>query len=474
MNLTRSIIMNTVAQVAGQGLSYLLGAISMMLVMRHLGPEIFGAYSLVLVYVGIISGLAELGGQIILVRELNQKPKQSSQIIGNFLLLKLALYFAAFLIGLVLVWLLGYPENMRILLGLGLLTMFVSFPISLGAVFQARLKIWYAAAINIASRVLLIGLVLFMIRLHLGLKMLLLGNIAIAIASALAYWIVVGNQEKPDYSPDYKLIMYLFRQSLPIGLLLVVGGLAFRFDVLLLSKLSNPRSLGLYSAATKYIEWGLLVAAGFMVSQLPVFSQYRSSEPEKVRKLFLLSFDFIGLIVIPASVFVSLNARSIISLISGPAYSDGGTALAVLIWVVLFNLWSTIIYNLFLADHRTKTLMAVYFPVMAFNIIFNYFGIPKYGFMACAIISVLSEVLAIIPLLILLYRWDSLKPNWRPIFSFFLISLVAVIPMYFISEKNLFLRLGIYSVGWLLLGVTTRTIDMDKYRQVVYQIKRPS
>jgi len=472
MNLARSIIMNTVAQVAGQGLSYLLGAISMMLVMRHLGPEIFGAYSLVLVYVGIISGLAELGGQIILVRELNQKPKQSSQIIGNFLLLKLALYFAAFLIGLVLVWLLGYPENMRILLGLGLLTMFVSFPISLGAVFQARLKIWYAAAINIASRVLLIGLVLFMIRLQLGLKMLLLGNIAIAIASALVYWIVVGNQEKPDYSPDYKLIMYLFRQSLPIGLLLVVGGLAFRSDVLLLSKLSNPRSLGLYSAATKYIEWGLLVAAGFMVSQLPVFSQYRSSEPEKVRKLFLLSFDFIGLIVIPASVFVSLNARSIISLISGPAYSDGGTALAVLIWVVLFNLWSTIIYNLFLADHRTKTLMAVYFPVMAFNIIFNYFGIPKYGFMACAIISVLSEVLAIIPLLILLYRWDSLKPDWKRISGFILISMLALVPMSIFPRENLFSRLGIYFACWLLLGLTTRIIDTETFRLVVYKIQR--
>ena len=472
MNLARSIIMNTVAQVAGQGLSYLLGAISMMLVMRHLGPEIFGAYSLVLVYVGIISGLAELGGQIILVRELNQKPKQSSQIIGNFLLLKLALYFAAFLIGLVLVWLLGYPENMRILLGLGLLTMFVSFPISLGAVFQARLKIWYAAAINIASRVLLIGLVLFMIRLQLGLKMLLLGNIAIAIASALAYWIVVGNQEKPDYSPDYKLIMYLFRQSLPIGLLLVVGGLAFRSDVLLLSKLSNPRSLGLYSAATKYIEWGLLVAAGFMVSQLPVFSQYRSSEPEKVRKLFLLSFDFIGLIVIPASVFVSLNARSIISLISGPAYSDGGTALAVLIWVVLFNLWSTIIYNLFLADHRTKTLMAVYIPVMAFNIIFNYFGIPKYGFMACAIISVLSEVLAIIPLLILLYRWDSLKPDWKRISGFILISMLALVPMSIFPRENLFSRLGIYFACWLLLGLTTRIIDTETFRLVVYKIQR--
>jgi O-antigen/teichoic acid export membrane protein len=471
MSLTRKITVNTAVQLAGQGSSYLLGAVSVMLTMRYLGPVNFGAYSLVMVYVGIVGAFAELGGQIILVRELNQRPAESSKIIGNFLLLKLALYSAAFLLGLVLTWILSYSLYMRIWLGLGLVGMFFSFPVSIGAVFQARLKIWYAVVINLGSKIIAVLVVLFMIWLKRGLDILLLGNILIAALSSLAYWILVEQQEKPVYRPDRKLLVELLRQSLPIGLLVIVGGLVFRSDVLLLSKFSDQLSLGLYSAAYKYVEWGLLITTGVVISHLPVFSQYLKTEPEKVKKLFRISFNILGLFLIPVSVFVGLNAGEIIRLVSGSDYVRGAPALSILIWVVLLNSWNAMAVNILIANHKMKSLLLLYFPVMAINIAVNYFGIPKYGFLICAVSSVLSEVLAMGPLLMMMRKWYDLSPVCLNTVKQLLISIVVVIPMLLIPSKYTVARAAVYIAIWIALGVSTKVLDVDRLKDVFHKMQ---
>ncbi|MDP2808328.1 MAG: oligosaccharide flippase family protein [bacterium] len=471
MSLTRKIVLNTAVNVAGQGTSYLLGAVSVMLTMRYLGPELFGSYSLVLVYVGIVGGLAELGGQIILVREINQKPAESSRIIGNFLLLKAALYLLAFALGMGATWLMGYKGDMRFLLVLGLLSMLVSFPVSLGAVFQARLKIWYSVAINLGGKVIGVAVVLAMVWLKRGLDILLWGNILIAVLSAAVYWIMVGRQEKPDYRPDWKLLSGLLRQSAPIGLLVIVGGLVFRSDVLLLSKFSDPLSLGLYSAAYKYVEWGLLVTTGAVVSHLPVFSQYLITEPEKVKRLFRISFDIIGLFLIPVSVFVGFNAAALIRLVSGADYVEGAAALAVLIWVVLLNSWNAMAVNMLIANHKMKSLLLLYFPVMAVNIAVNYFGIPKYGFMICTVSSVLSEVLAMGPLLVMMWKWYDLSPIWPNTAKHLLLSTVATGPMFLVPSGHVAARVAVYIVVWTVLGVVSKILNVDRLKDIFNKVR---
>jgi O-antigen/teichoic acid export membrane protein len=441
-----------------------------MLTMRYLGPESFGKYSLVLVYVGIVGGLAELGGQIILVREINQKPLESSKIIGNFIILKAALYLLAFVFGLGATWLMGYKGDVRLLLVLGLLAMYFSFPVSVGAVFQARLKMWYSVAINFSAKLLTFGTVILMVWLKRGLDLILWGNIAIAVLSSAVYWILIHKWEKPDYRPDRSLMMDILKQSMPIGLLLLVGGLVFRSDVLLLSKMSDLRSLGLYTAAYKYVEWGLLVVTGLLISHLPVFSQYLSSEPEKVRKLFKISFNIIGLFLIPVSVFVGFNASYLIRLVSGPAYVDGAAALTVLIWVILLNSWNTMSTNMLVAGRKIGILIWLYLPVMAANLGVNYFGIPKYGFMVCAFSSVMSEILAIIPLLILMHKLYQVSPDWIGAGKHLLLSAAASGVMLLTPGQNLFVRAAAFILAWVALGVATKVLDVVKVKEIYFKM----
>jgi O-antigen/teichoic acid export membrane protein len=245
-----------------------------------------------------------------------------------------------------------------------------------------------------------------------------------------------------------------------------VGGLVFRSDVLLLSKLSDPMSLGLYSAAYKYVEWGLLVITGLLISHLPVFSQYLNSEPEKVRRLFRVSFEIIGLFLIPASIFVGFNAAELIRLVSGPLYMEGSLALAVLIWVVLLNSWNAMAVNILIAGHKMNALLYLYFPVMAINVIINYFGIPLLGFEICAASSVLSEVLAVVPLFIMMKKWYGLSPVWLNTIKQLILSIVVTIPMLLFPAANIMARAGVYVVAWLALGVLIKVLDIDRLKDI--------
>lgn len=467
MSLARKIILNTAVNVAGQGASYLVGAISMMLIMRYLGPEQFGIYSLVMVYVAVISAVGDMGGQMVLVREVNQRPTESPRIIGNFLMLKLVLYFLAFVLGLAFTWILGYSGDLRIWLALGLSAMFFSFPLSGGAVFQARLNIWYGVVINLVAKAITLGVVLLVIRLNKGLALILWGNIAVSLLSAVACWGFIHKMEKPVYHPDWKFISELLSQSAPLGLLWLAGEIVFRSGIVMLSKLSDPISLGVYTAAFKYMEWGLLVTAGILVTHLPVFSQYLASEPEKVRKFFKTSFNIVGLLLIPVSIFVVFNADALIRIISGPAYVPGAKALTVLIWVVLFGSWNTITVNLLVANHKVKALLLLYFPVMAVNLAINYFGIPRYGYMICAASSLLNEILVMAPLLIMIKRWYDLKPEWLGAVKQTLISLAAAIPMILLPTGHIVGRSAAFAATWLLLGLITNIPDIRRLRNVL-------
>ncbi|MHB8158337.1 MAG: oligosaccharide flippase family protein, partial [Desulfocucumaceae bacterium] len=419
----------------------------------------------------MISAVAELGGQIILVREINQRPAESPKIIGNFLVLKLFLYSVAFILGLAFTWILGYSGDLRIWLVLGLLSMFFSFPLSIGAVFQARLNIWYGVAISLAAKVIVLGTVLLMVWLNKGLVLILWGNIAVSLISAAVCWKLIHKWEKPDYRPDWKFILDLLRQSAPVGMLLLVGGVLFRSDVLLLSKMSDARSLGLYTATYKYVELGLLVVTGLLISHLPVFSQYLGSDPEKVRRLFRISSEVSGLFLIPVSVFVGFNAAGLIKLVSGPAYVEGAAALAILIWVVLLNSWNSMSSNMLIADRKIGILIVVYAPVMAANLAVNYFGIPKYGYMICAFSSVLSEVLAIIPLLVLMHKWYRVSPGWLDSAKHLLLSVVSAVITQLVPGQNIFVRLVIFISVWGLAGTATRTMDIARLREIVSKVR---
>lgn len=462
------IIINTLSHTIGQGMLYLLGMLTFVLTMRYLGPEGFGKYSLVLVYVGIMGSLVEFGGQIVLIREICQRPEQTKKILGNFIILKAALATLVCSLGAVAIHWLGYSKDVQFYVLLGLMAILFSVPSAVAVLFQARLQMWYVSGVNVVGKLIAVAAVGYMLWSRGGIAVLMWGNvIAAAVASGLFCWLI-WNRERPDFQLDINLIKNLVRKTAPIGLLLILGGLVFKADTLLLSKLADDRAVGLYNAAYKFVDWGIMLAGGLLISHFPLFSQFIISDPEKVKRLYQRSFDIFGLLLIPLAVFGAVASRQIILLFSGPAYEESAFALAVLLWVILLNAWNTLAVNVLIALKEQRRLLIIYGSVVAVNVSINYFGIPRFGFKVCAIASVLSELLAMVPLLHFLKKGTGIMPNLKKAGRSLLATLCAASPL--LLQPNLILvwKAAIFMPLWLIFSFGFKCISFTEIRDLFY------
>jgi len=465
------IIINTLSQTVGQGMLHLLGMLTFVLTMRYLGPEGFGKYSLVLVYVGIVGSFVEFGGQIVLIREINQRPEQTRKILGNFLILRATLALVACGLAAVTINYLGYPQDVEIYMLLGLLAILFSVPSTVAVLFQARLQMWYVAGINVVGKLIAVATVGYMLWSRGGIVVLMWGNVIIAAVASGLFIFFAWKHEKPDFKLDLDLIKSLVRETMPVGLLLILGGLVLKADTMLLSKLADDRAVGLYNAAYKFVDWGIMLASGLLISHLPLFSQFIISDPEKVKRLYQRTFDILGLLLIPLAVFGAVASRQIILLFCGPAYVQGTFALVVLLWVVLLNSWNILAVHILIALKELGRLLIIYSLVVAVNVAINYFGIQRFGFKICAIASVISELLAMVPLLHFLKKGTGITPNWKKAGRSLLATLCAASPL--LLQPNLILvwKAAIFMPLWLAFSFGFKSISVVEIRDLSYRLK---
>jgi hypothetical protein len=91
--------------------------------------------------------------------------------------------------------------------------------------------------------------------------------------------------------------------------------------------------------------------------------------------------------------------------------------------------------------------------------------------MICAASSVMSEVLAIVPLLILMWRWYQVSPDWIGAGKHFLISGAATAGMALVPAQNLIARAAVFFVVWAVLVIVTKTLDIARFKELFSKMR---
>ncbi len=73
----RRVASNTAVQLAGKGAVLAIGAVSIAIVTRYLGPDDYGKYTLALMYMQLFGVLADVGLFTTVVREISKDPSRT-------------------------------------------------------------------------------------------------------------------------------------------------------------------------------------------------------------------------------------------------------------------------------------------------------------------------------------------------------------------------------------------------------------
>ncbi|MBW6441711.1 flippase [Patescibacteria group bacterium] len=416
---TKKIASNTIYQIVGKFISMSITMIAVVIITRAYGREGYGEFSLMQSWPALFFVIVDFGINAIATRELSKDWSMANKYFGNILIIRLIFsLLIIFLLSLSLN-LFSYSQGLISGIRLGLLLLITQSLFSTTNIFfQVKLKYDYSTLAYTIGYIGIFALVIIFSLLNLNVMWV---NFSYVIGGVITFILSIFFVKKlgvtPDFTFDRDLWGFLFKSSLPIGIMFVFSQMSFKEDALMLSFLKLPESYGLnntesvavYALPYKVFEVLLVVPTFFMNSVYPVLVNHMQDGEEKLKKTFtkviyflILSGLFVGLL---GYIFSPLAVR----LLGGAEFNQSVGVLKILaVGLFLFYLTSPISWLIVTLGYQ-KYLPWIYFISFSFNMISNFIFIPKYSFYSASWITVISELIVLILLVIFAQKSWKLK-----------------------------------------------------------------
>ena len=466
MDLPRRVVRNTLVQIVGRGMTSIVGLASLMILTRYLGVDGIGDYLLILSFLAFLD-ISNLGLFTITIRELSSGKGRGEAFLGNVVLIQIVLAVLAMALLSVVALLLRYPAELTIAMSLASLSFLYSAlgRGSVGATFAAHLRMEFLVLSNIVRGVVFLGLLGLVVSQRLGLIELVLAY----NASMLAKSAVVLHFSRKFIVPSFRFDLTLCRRLLVMALPFAVANVSWmaynRIDMVMLSRMEGAEALGLYGLAYRFVELAWPFSFLFVVSVFPLLSRYYSSgEIDRLRRLFQKSLDVLSVFVIAGATTLIVFAEPIISFIASDEFLPAATSLQILSLAIVLIFVANLTYHTLFAVGKQATVAWASLLGLVSNVGLNLFMIPRFGFDGAAVATVVTELVVLLPLLIVLARQLDYFPSFGVGAKMVPVALVAGAAAVFLAPNGIFLQ-GVAMVFIFGIGIwLTRVVSIDDLR----------
>lgn len=282
-----SIARNALFVFGGQLVTWTLTATSLAIVPRYLGAHDVGIVNIGATFGGLVAGLAGLGMGTVITRDIARDRSSAGATVATAAWLNLGLGTVGAVGAIVLALSLGYSG---LILGAIVLSC-VAVPLGmfgsvLGAAWQGLEVMRWNAFFDIATKSLLLVGLIFVVSLGLGIVQFIWVSLVVSVATfigQLAISLVVFRFSLNRFSKA--LAIYLIKASMPFFLVGIFWMMYTSVDVLLLSQMSGPSSVGIYSTPMRLFGTALFVPVTITTVIFPRLAAAHSSDSGQMAKL---------------------------------------------------------------------------------------------------------------------------------------------------------------------------------------------
>lgn len=388
---------NTSWMMAEQFLRIIAGLFVGIWVARYLGPEQFGLFSYVLAFTAIFGGIAKLGLDGIMVRELVNHPAKRDAYLGTAFWLKV---FGAFVVMGLMATIVPFTSN-------NATTNLFIFIIAAGMVFQSFEVIQFYFQSEVLAKVVTICkiiqlslsmaikiyLVLIEAELFWFVFVLLFDSITLAVTYFLVY--KLKNNSIFYFDFDFKVAIFLIKSGWP----LIFAGLGFtlfsNIDSLMIKEMIDETAVGLYASAYKLTVVWYFLPGLVLTSVMPAIVRSKDNIIEFKYRTQIVTGILVWFAIFLA-VFTSFFSDYIVQYTFGEEYSEASSLLVLLIWINVIIFFNSCWNNIHMINNKTKWVMYFHFLTTFLNIGLNFLLIPLMGVIGAAYAVLFSLILSLI------------------------------------------------------------------------------
>jgi len=362
---------------------------------RYLGPAQYGVLHFALAIVAIVSSVAGLGLQGVIVRSLVRDEDSAGTLLGSALMLRLGSGALGSLTCMAIALLIENPDIRQVMSLLAVMVLLGSSEI-LAFWFEARVKSRPIIIVQLlafgCAAISKLCLVLWQAELALFGLVFVLESLLVALGTVRVFSQVfpTGMQLRVNTA----VMRQLVRDSWP----LLVSSMAIiiytRADQVMLGQIAGSAGVGQYSAALSISEFWYLLIVAFSTSVMPGIIRLHSENRHLFLERIQLTLDAMVSVTTVVVLALSLLAPIIVDLLFGPAYQEAGTVLAIHAWTSIFVVWGVISNGWHLAEDRQRLAMERALLGAAANIGLNLVLIPRYGPAGAAVATLCAQLFA--------------------------------------------------------------------------------
>ena len=397
---------NTIYQIISKVFTAGGALVGTILITRFFGAKTFGDYSIVMAYVLSFYLISDLGINAITVKEFSQDEKLIKRNFSSILLLRIVIGILLVILCNLVLFLVPYQIYIKQAIRIGsLLIFFQAIYTTCNIVFQAKLNYKRVAVISFIgstlSVLILIPVVLLGSSLHLLILAVAAGYLLYPIFSLfnLRRYINLSRE-----SINYRYWFMVIALSLPIGISLILNSFMVSADRLILSFMVDSISVGLYSLAYKIFELVLVVPTFFMNAMYPLMVRYNGNSPKDFNKSVKTSIKTLTLVALMLTAVTLITSKFLITTIWGIEMQKAFVPFNILMAGSIFFFLSSPLSWVLVVKNKQRVLPVIYGLALIFNVILNIIFIPRYNYLASAVVTVLTEFLVLSALFIFVRR----------------------------------------------------------------------
>lgn len=395
------IVSNTVAQLTAKFVGAGLTLVTTTLIIRLVGPALFGDLTKSLVMIAIGYTAIDFGLNAHAIRLLNQAKNPRlvmSEIVGARLLLSLVAVLAINLLVFALPG--GYTPALKSVFWLGSLAIiFQGLFTSMNAWFQYQENYWASAWATIIGSLVGTALTLYYVWTYPTLTNFLLANTLGYIATAIPA--IIFGREVFGLTLNPIRLRTVLRGSLVLGGILLASVAASKLDAIILGVFRSSSEVGEYGFAYRIFDVILVLPVFIMNAVYPRLVKETSTKSRELIRHSLLILGVLGVGIATLSYFLSP-----LVLFIRPSLFLSVTSLRLLVLSLpLFFLTAPLMWHL-ISRGREKSVLTIYALAALLNGALNLGFSATFGAPAAAIITGVTELFILICLLYFSHETD--------------------------------------------------------------------
>jgi O-antigen/teichoic acid export membrane protein len=368
-----------------------LGVVVTALLVRTLGRDGYGQWSTIFLILGLIAYFASFGMEEIAVREAAKEPEIEFEWIGAVMMLRLLVIVPVMIVSLIAVVLLHQSQEMLIAGFIMVLVMPFGGIGAIGLIFQLRVDNRIPMLVVTLRSVLWGAAVLVIYLDHGHILALAIALVATNMVGTIVQGVAARKVAGGWPRPTRKHLGPLFRASLPVGVSGVLIIAYARLDQVIVYSFAGAKNAGLYGSVYTVLDSTHFIPGSILTTMAPVIAAAWPNDPDRLRRSARMAAELLCVGSFGALAFAIVAADPVVRLIFGAEFAPAAPALPVLGGAFILISFGYLNGNLLLVLGLQNKLMHIGLAALVVNIAGNLILVPKYGFMAAAWMTLVTE-----------------------------------------------------------------------------------